>query len=233
MSLVVVIKAPAGIVLAADSRTTVNIRSPGASERAVYFDDARKILRFDRQGKIAVAAYGNAVDAGTRLKIQEGMGRQRKGSGVRSFANKLAPLHPGKGTHFLVAGYNDTSITGQIESKVFAIEYNGSERVVMEQLGGQYGIIRGGETDVVNSLLKCSSLKINVEALGLQGCVDLATTLIETTVSMQQLSVGARGVGGAIDVVTITPVEGVQAIQWFDVVSIARSKGVEIATLRE
>ena len=51
------------------------------------------------------------------------------------------------------------------------------------------------------------------DSLPLQDCVDLAIFLIRTTISAQNLSVGIRGVGGTIEVVTITPTEGVKWVQ--------------------
>ena len=67
----------------------------------------------------------------------------------------------------------------------------------------------------------------------LQGCVDLAVLLVETTIGIQRLSTGERGVGGQVEVVTITPFEGVQKVRVFDVVSVARSRGIEVARLQE
>jgi hypothetical protein len=53
--------------------------------------------------------------------------------------------------------------------------------------------------------------------MALQDCVDLAVTLIGTTVSIQRLAVEVRGVGGPVDVVTITRTEGLQPIQFKEV----------------
>jgi len=49
--------------------------------------------------------------------------------------------------------------------------------------------------------------------LPLQDCVDLAIFIIRTTILMQHWIVGLRGVGGAIDVATITPTDGFVAVQ--------------------
>lgn len=47
---------------------------------------------------------------------------------------------------------------------------------------------------------------IPYESLPLQDCIDLTAFLIRTTMVAQNLSVGLRGVGGSIEIVTITPV---------------------------
>jgi len=47
----------------------------------------------------------------------------------------------------------------------------------------------------------------------LQDCVNLATFLIRSTMAAQNLAVGVRGVGGPIDVATITREDGVSWLQ--------------------
>jgi hypothetical protein len=49
--------------------------------------------------------------------------------------------------------------------------------------------------------------------LPLQDCVDLAIFLVRTTIAYQRFTVGVRGVGGAIDVATITRTGGFSEIQ--------------------
>jgi hypothetical protein len=49
--------------------------------------------------------------------------------------------------------------------------------------------------------------------LPLQDCVDLAIFMVRTTITLQRWTVGVRGVGGAIDVATITRADGFKPIQ--------------------
>jgi hypothetical protein len=56
-------------------------------------------------------------------------------------------------------------------------------------------------------------MQVPVPILSLQDCIDLAIFFIRTTISGQNLSVGIRGVGGAIEVATITRVDGFKFIQ--------------------
>ena len=51
------------------------------------------------------------------------------------------------------------------------------------------------------------------EVLPLQDCVDLATFLIRTTMTAQDLAVAVRGVGGTIEVATITRMDGLKWVQ--------------------
>ena len=54
---------------------------------------------------------------------------------------------------------------------------------------------------------------IRFKTLALQDRIDLATYLIRATVSAQGLASELRGVGGEIDVATITRTEGFQWVQ--------------------
>jgi len=57
------------------------------------------------------------------------------------------------------------------------------------------------------------TLAIPWQFLPLQDCVDLAILLVRTTIAFQRFTVGVRGVGGAIDVATITRIDGFKEIQ--------------------
>jgi hypothetical protein len=54
---------------------------------------------------------------------------------------------------------------------------------------------------------------IPYQFLPLQDSVDLAIFLIRTTATLQGWVAGVRGVGGAIDVATVTRTDGFKAIQ--------------------
>jgi len=57
------------------------------------------------------------------------------------------------------------------------------------------------------------ALPIPWQFLPLQDCVDFAIFIVRTTIAYQRFMVGVRGVGGAIDVATITRTEGFREIQ--------------------
>lgn len=65
------------------------------------------------------------------------------------------------------------------------------------------------ETTLRNAL----SVPIPYQFLPLQDCVDLSIFLIRTTMTIQTWMLGVRGVGGAIDVATITRTEGFKFIR--------------------
>ena len=57
------------------------------------------------------------------------------------------------------------------------------------------------------------AMPIPYQFLPLQDCVDLAIFLIRATAKLQAFTTGARGVGGAVDVATVTRTEGFRAVQ--------------------
>lgn len=62
-------------------------------------------------------------------------------------------------------------------------------------------------------VLPALALPIPYQFLPLQDCVDLSIFLVKATATIQKWMLGVRGVGGAIDVATITRTEGFEAIQ--------------------
>jgi len=67
--------------------------------------------------------------------------------------------------------------------------------------------------ELESHLMKGLGIRIPFQFLPLQDCVDLSIFLIKTTIAIQSFTVGVRGVGGAIDVATITRTEGLKPIQ--------------------
>ena len=54
---------------------------------------------------------------------------------------------------------------------------------------------------------------IPFDVLALQDCVDLASFVVRTTITAQDLAIGLRGVGGMIEVASITRLEGLKWVQ--------------------
>ena len=64
-----------------------------------------------------------------------------------------------------------------------------------------------------NDLRAKLTIPIPWQFLPLQDCVDLCIFLLRTTITLQKWIVGIRGVGGAIDLATITRQDGFRAVQ--------------------
>lgn len=139
---------------------------------------------------------------------------------------------------FLVGGYDVKEPYGALFE--FCIPRNPSPS---ERHKDKFGIVWGGQKEFTDRLIQGfddnlpelvqqflglsdnqrdglkTHLKNNLEAkipfpfLPLQDCVDLSIMLIRTTIAIQNWIVGIRGVGGAIDVATITRTGKFQPIQ--------------------
>ena len=142
------------------------------------------------------------------------------------------------GMYFIVGGFDPDDPHGKVCEFSIPLQ-DGAE--LKDHMG--FCVRWGGETDIINRLIHGYdpkmlqlvqkrfgvsrkeleefrlSLKhelehnIPYEVLPLQGCVDLAVLLIRTTMTTQKLAIGARGVGGAIEIATITRTEGWSWIQ--------------------
>ena len=139
---------------------------------------------------------------------------------------------------FLIAGYDEGTPYGRI----FEIFVPNKAKPV-ERNAGEFGLIWGGQKQIVDRLLQgfdegaISAAKAQLDLddkgagdlrtalrdalrmgipyqfLPLQDCVDLAIFLVRTTIGLQTWMVDVRGVGGEIDVATITRVGGIQPVQ--------------------
>jgi hypothetical protein len=140
---------------------------------------------------------------------------------------------------FVVAGYNKDEHFG----RKYLFEIPGSPEIQERNPGAnEYGITWGGQREFVDRIiqgydenllniiqqelkfedskkekikkaLRPLTMKMPLQMLPLQDCVDLAIFFIRTTIDAQRLTVGTRGVGGAIEVATITRSEGFRFIQ--------------------
>ena len=157
----------------------------------------------------------------------------------RSASMPVPPQYRGPGMTFVVGGFNDAEPYGRVY--LFVIPY-APVPVEQNPNPGEFGITWGGQREFVDRLIQGFdarvldiakttlnlgpaqvqqlqqalaplSMQVPIEFLALQDCIDLAIFFIRTTIAAQELSVGIRGVGGPIDVATITRVDGFKFIQ--------------------
>jgi hypothetical protein len=69
------------------------------------------------------------------------------------------------------------------------------------------------QSQKLEDAFKPLTVQIPYPFLSLQDCVDLSIFLIRTTMNIQTWQIGIRGVGGAIDVATITRIRGFEPVQ--------------------
>ncbi len=269
MSLAIVFKGAEGIVLAADSRLTVNTPSlvagvhPGLVVfQASAFDNATKLLRVKGQDFVAAVTYGSCwIEEGpsgdgprTANSFIPDFEAELQGNGrlgVQEFAERLSgfflgrwnanmpAVYAGQGMHFLVAGYD----AGAPYGTVFEVRIPSDPTAQELMPGTQFGVVYGGQTDLVQRLLegfaqelpshvagflglpaeKGDELRAHLQAscripvpysyLPLQDSVDLCIFLVRVTMSVQKWTTSLRGVGGAVDVAVITRTGGFRSVQ--------------------
>jgi hypothetical protein len=157
---------------------------------------------------------------------------------MKQWGQLMPAKYTGDNMIFFVAGYDSNAAYGRVFE--FSIP---SKPIPVEQNVGTFGVLFGGQkefvermlhgfdsslpttvqkflnlsaqqaTDLTNHLRTQLSAKIPMQFLPLQDCVDLSIFLIRITITIQTWLVGVRGVGGAIDVATITRTEGFRPIQ--------------------
>lgn len=155
--------------------------------------------------------------------------------------SKHAPDYDGPPMVFLLGGFDPEDPYG----RVFEFRVPG-EPEPTEHHGDGFGARWGGQVDIASRLVNgfrdslppriAEALSLDADQrdrldkefeaeatvlpfglLPLQDCVDLAVLLMRTTIGMQRLAVTHRGVGGPIDVVTITRTEGVKLVRFKEV----------------
>jgi len=146
--------------------------------------------------------------------------------------------YKGQPMTFVVGGYNETEPYG----RVYEFEIPTAPKPVEKASLKDFGITWGGQHEIVDRLLAGYDLRaadavkkaldltddqgkklvetlqsfqmpVPINLLPLQDCVDLAILFIRTTIEAQRLTVGIRGVGGPIDIATITRTQGFQWVQ--------------------
>ena len=256
MSLGVVIKGPEGLVLAADSRVTLEARQGNNPPISVHFDNSTKLLSFNGHSYVGAVTYGAAV-IGARTahsyipEFENNLPREGRLS-VEEFAERLSafflarwedisPQQRGAGADmtFIVGGYNTGEPYGEVYlfsipnqpkpeprnsgANNFGMTWGGQIELASRLIHGyDPGLVQALKEEVqlseetfveIENILKKLQFPIPYQVLPLQDCVNLATLLIRTTISAQSVSVGVRGVGGPIDIATITRTDGLQSVQ--------------------
>jgi hypothetical protein len=264
MSLGIAFKGPEGIVLAADSRVTLQAMTntpQGLQALPCTYDNATKLLRFTNHSHIGAVTYGvgaiglqaprtahsflpefedhlSKANGDSRLSVED-FAKSLSEFFRKQWSEAVPGAYTGPDMIFLVGGFDAVGPYG----RVFQISIPSAPDPVEQSVGNQFGITWGGQLEHTHRLLKGFDpglptkiqefLKLSDEQrnaltshlerelavpvpyqfLPLQDCVDLSIFLIRTTMEIQNWIVGVRGVGGAIDVATITRVDGFQPVQ--------------------
>jgi hypothetical protein len=165
MSLGMVIKAPEGIVLSAESRVTLAATPPAGPPIHVNFDNATKLFGFNSpHNYVGVVTYGlaaiglrtahsflpefEATLPGDRLTIAE-FAKQLSNFYLAQWNVSPPPNYTGPQMTFLVAGYDNNQPYG----RVYQFDIPNVPNPVEHQSGG-FGLTWGGQREMVDRLLQ-------------------------------------------------------------------------------
>jgi 20S proteasome alpha/beta subunit len=170
MSLAVAIKGPEGIVLAADSRVTLQAARKDGAEFPVIFDNATKVLDFANHPYVGAVTYGQAV-IGLRtahsflpefdLYLEQNLGGKKRIT-VEEFAKTLStffmarwkeiPNMPSAAVEmvFIVGGYDEDEPYG----KLFMFQIPGQPDPEARNPGPtNFGMAWGGQLKLASRLI--------------------------------------------------------------------------------
>jgi len=261
MSLGVVIKGPEGVVLAADSRVSLEAHVVGiANPLFINYDNASKLLTFGKpHNSVAAVTYGVAVigqrTAHSFLPELENVletKHPKEAATVDEYANIIRDFYTDRWNDVMPQDYQGPDMTfivggfdpGAAYGKVYVIGIPHNPGPTPRNVGDdEFGMTWGGQLQIATRLIhgydpalpallkqhlsiddqawatlqpelaKAVELGVPYNVLPLQDCVKLAIFLIRTTITAQSLAVALRGVGGFIDVATITRTEGLRYVQ--------------------
>lgn len=175
MSLGVVIKGPEGIVLAADSRVTLEAQRAGGPALPVNFDNATKLLSFSRPPNhvgphnfVGAVTYGAAV-IGLRTAHsyipefeQKVLARKEEQLSVEEYSQELSKFYverweesmpkdyAGLSMTFVVGGYDKDAAYG----RVFLLQIPGDSKLTEQQPGDtNFGMTWGGQLEIASRLV--------------------------------------------------------------------------------
>ena len=164
MSLGVAIKGPEGIVLAADSRVTLQAAPVGGGATLpIFYDNATKLLSFSRQRFVGAVTYGMAVignrTAHSFLPEFE-VELPESPLSVREFAERLSAFflkrwqhdmpkdYAGPAMTFVVGGFDEGAAYGEVHLLEIPFKPDPQERT--NKIG--FGMTWGGQLDIVSRI---------------------------------------------------------------------------------
>jgi 20S proteasome alpha/beta subunit len=218
MSLIIGLYVPMGIVISGDSRTTGvrqdNVPHPQnptatiqVNTNIVLSDHADKV--FELYGRYGVGTFGDALVNNLPIAHYVEQFEHRYASvppnSTETFVGNLLDyfrsLSPIPNVGFVVAAYDDTT------PFVYAVNIaeNRKNRCNVKPDGSvDYGIVRGGEADIVNRLLSQPQYQPPFQIMNLQDAVDCSRHLIRSTIDQMRFEPRFATVGGRIDTLLIT-----------------------------
>jgi len=230
MTIVTVLVSPEGIVLGADTQTTISVKRNPVN----FFRNAQKIFDIStNKNVLALSQFGNAYPGGKPLSnhvfsIREilAKGNDSELSTIESVSNKIIEYFSQfedkhkLGLGFYVSGFDkeDNKVVPCIRLVNFYKDANGEFQIHNKQqrkveTTKDYGLNWNGEgTWIISKLLKLSDKEQNIpqssipfHLLSLQDGIDLTEYLISTVIGFERFQTRFPMCGGKARIAILTP----------------------------
>jgi hypothetical protein len=227
MSLIITLYVREGIVMAADSRLTLNTQRQELDKTVVNLavgqSDSNYKL-FLAPHDIGISTYGAADIKGVPIAgyVDSFIAAELKDepASIEEVGNKLlkhfSAFTPVPQTQYHVAGY--TKVNNQVEQEVWHVNV-ASKQISRVNPPGQQGASWGGEADILARLVqpvaqidqqdkileKFAHFQIQWHFFTLQDAIDFAVFAVRSTIDAMNFQPRAKTVGGPIDVLVIKP----------------------------
>lgn len=226
MTLVIVLFVREGIVMASDSRITLNATSQQKDQKIVQLDVGLTdsvYKTFLTPGNVGISAFGAADIRGVPIAgfidsfINEHLSQSVEVDEVpRELLTYFRSLPYTPDTGFLVAGYKKVHNISEQHVWEVSVTGNSARKLNPE---GEYGASWRGEQDVLIRLLQPVGLQkeemfqplphypIQFGFFTLQDAIDYSIYAIRVTIDTMRFHTRPKTVGGSIDVLVIKPNE--------------------------
>ncbi len=230
MSLAVVVYVPEGIIMASDSRQTLEVeaRTPeGESYKVetVGSDYLTKTFLLEEQ-RVGVSHFGDTMLGGVTMAshIKRFASEQvNEGDDVEVIASRLLKyfrgLFPDADAGFHVAGYRKEGRRVVPHVYYCHVGDNVRERTNLEDGEIVYGATWSGATEIIESIINPVVVEeehgqekvvrepasISWETMTVQDAIDFAIYAIRTTIDTMRFQAVPKTVGGPIDILLLTP----------------------------
>lgn len=227
MSLIITVYVREGIVMATDSRLTLNTQEQQGDKTvvnlAVGLSDSNYKLFLAPNG-VGISTYGAADIKGVPIAgyVDSFIATELKDEPVsieevaRRLLAHFAAFSPVPNTQFHLAGYS--KLKDQFEQEVWHVSV-ASNQVSRLNPPGQQGASWGGEADILGRLIqpvaqvdqqdkiqqKFPVYQLPWQFFTLQDAIDFAVFAVRSTIDAMRFQARAKTVGGPIDVLVIKP----------------------------
>ena len=225
MTLVAILYVREGIVMASDSRLTLNITPPGQSTQLAVVQSDNNFKTFLVKDRIGISTFGQADIQGVPISgyIESFIDSLRNNISVTTLPHRLLTqfrsLHGPPNTSVYVAGYKKDR-QGVPQQYVYFVNVNANSSNRSNSATSQ-NALWGGEIDILHRLINpiwkrsgslghysyqsLPNFPISWNVYTIQDAIDFAIYSIKATIDAMKFQPRPKTVGGPIDVLVIKP----------------------------